>query len=326
MPICRRESELQEVFYLKGIDVSRWQEKIDWEKVKADGIEFAFIKASQGGSISSLKIKPFTDSYFKRNITNADAAGVFCGVYHYLTGVNQEDVIAEAEYLVRVLAPYKNIIKYPVALDFEDFRYTAHHKSLNSVLIRLFTGIIREAGYTPILYANRSFLRKHIDLSSLSNLDIWYALYYTPRRRINPPSDFSKMTVWQWSNSGSVNGIRGKVDMNVGFYNYADDTKKEPVKDNAEQQKTLFTVGDVVEIKNSAQRYYENGSAIPKWVKEDYDHIITKTLYYGKKVYKSGSECVLLGKKINRKTDRTIAGINTWIAVENIKKTAIISS
>ncbi|HBR32026.1 MAG TPA: hypothetical protein DD733_08075, partial [Clostridiales bacterium] len=124
----------------------------------------------------------------------------------------------------------------------------------------------------------------------------------------------------------SVNGIRGKVDMNVGFYNYADDTKKEPVKDNAEQQKTLFTVGDVVEIKNSAQRYYENGSAIPKWVKEDYDHIITKTLYYGKKVYKSGSECVLLGKKINRKTDRTIAGINTWIAVENIKKTAIISS
>lgn len=307
---------------MKGIDVSRWQEKIDWVKVKADGVDFAFIKASQGGSISSSKINPFTDSYFKRNITEASAAGIFCGVYHYLTGISHEDVIAEAEYLVSVLAPYKDKISFPVALDFEDSRYTTYHKTYNTILVRLFTDIIKEAGFTPILYANRSFLKSYIDMSSLTDLDIWYARYYTPRSNTNAPTDMNKMTIWQWTDSGSVNGIYGNVDMNVGYSAYALPTKSTTIskQTDATPIQESFSIGDIVEIKESAESYYEGGAAIPQWVKEDYDHVITNTLYYKKKVMKGGSECVLLGKKRSRKTGKTIVGINTWIAVENLVK------
>ncbi|HAN20791.1 MAG: hypothetical protein A2Y15_03455 [Clostridiales bacterium GWF2_36_10] len=308
---------------MNGIDVSRWQDKINWKKVKDSGIDFAFIKASQGGSISATKISPFTDSYFKSNIVEATKAGISCGVYHYLTGTTHEDVIAEAEYMVSILEPFKNLIVFPVALDFEDSRYTTYQKTYNSILVRLFTDIVKAAGYTPMLYASRSFLKTYIDMSSLTDLDIWYARYYNPRSNANIPNDFSKMTVWQWSDSGLVEGISGCVDLNICSVDYT--SLKKPSlatksEDNIVENTIYFAVNDIVEIKKSAITYYEDGATIPAWVKNDYDHIITKDTFYKKKVIKGGSQCVLLGKKINRKTGKTVVGINTWVAVENIVK------
>lgn len=308
---------------MNGIDVSRWQEKIDWKKVKESGIDFTFIKASQGGSISATTITPFTDSYFKSNINEAYKAGIHCGVYHYLTGTTHKDVIAEAEYLISILKPYKKKIVYPVALDFEDARYTSSHKTYNAILVRLFTDIVKSAGYTPILYANRSFLKSYIDMSSLTDLDIWYARYYTPRNSEKSPTDFKKMTVWQWSDSGTIDGISGYVDMNTGYLDYYKKVPKTP-QNESNNKSTIFAVGDVVVIKESTATYYDDGATIPAWVKSDYDHIITKDTYYKKKVFKGGSQCVLLGKKINRKTGKTVIGINTWIAVENIEKVKML--
>ncbi|PKM60927.1 MAG: hypothetical protein CVU97_07550, partial [Firmicutes bacterium HGW-Firmicutes-21] len=275
---------------MNGIDVSKWQGKIDWKRVKNSGIDFAFIKASQGGSIAASAISPFTDSCFKSNITEAAAAGISCGVYHYLTGTTNEDVIAEAEYLISILEQYKDLVVFPVALDFEDSRYTAYHKTFNSALIRIFTDIVKNAGYTPLLYANRSFLRTHIDMSSLSDLDIWYARYYTPRSKEKTPDDLpealmKKVTVWQWSDSGTVDGIIGKVDMNVSFFDYA----KVNVIVEEQEKAPPFAVGDTVEIKQASVHYFEGGAVIPRWVKDDYDHIITSDTYYKKQVIKSGS-------------------------------------
>ena len=311
-----------------GIDVSRWQQKVDWKRVKQSGINFAFIKCSQGGSVSAAAISPFTDSCFKSNIEGAYAAGIKCGVYHYLTGTTHEDVIAEAEYVVSILKPYQSMITFPVALDFEESRYTTFHKTYNAILIRLFTDVIKNAGYTPILYANKSFLKSYIDMSSLGDLDIWHARYYTPRSCEKVPSDINRMTVWQWSEKGVVDGISGNVDLDLAFFDYS--TKKEeqqPQAPNAEAPKTynpteetVFSVGDIVSIKESATAYYNGGVTIPTWVKNEYDHIITKDTYYNKKVFKGGSQCMLLGKKISRKTGKTVAGINTWIAIENIVK------
>lgn len=313
---------------LSGIDVSRWQGKIDWKRVRQSGIDFVFIKCSQGGSISAFAISPFTDSYFISNIEGAYAAGLKCGVYHYLTGTTHEDVIAEAEYVVRILAPFKSKIAFPIALDFEEARYRTFHKTYNAILIRLFTDVIKNAGYTPILYANKSFLKSYIDMSSLGDLDIWHARYYTPRSCENVPTDINKMTVWQWTSTGRVDGISGNVDLDVGFFDYgkkAEEKQTEPPKTETPKNDTpakeyCFSVGDVVTIKQDAKVYYNGGAAIPAWVKNDYDHIITKDTYYNKKVYKGGSPCMLLGKKISRKTGKTVAGINTWIAVENLEK------
>jgi len=314
---------------LNGIDVSRWQGKIDWQKVRQSGVDFAFIKCSQGGSVSAAAISPFTDSYFKTNIEGAYAAGVQCGVYHYLTGTTHEDVIKEAEYVARILAPYKSMISFPVALRFEESRYTVFHKTYNAILIRLFTDVIRNAGYAPMLYAPKSFLKNFIDMSSLGDLDVWYARYYAPRSCGKAPDDIPKMTVWQWTGSGRVDGISGCVNLNVAFFDYGkkaepqtENENKEPPAEPAENEsdENPFSLGDVVTIKESATHYYDGGAVIPAWVKYDYDHIVTKDTYYNKKVYKGGSLCVLLGKKISRKTGKTVAGINMWIAVENLNK------
>ena len=80
------------------------------------------------------------------------------------------------------------------------------------------------------------------------------------------------------------------------------------------------SAGDKVEISKSAERYFPNGIKIPSWVKTDYYHIVSQVSYRGSKVYKGGEECVLLGKKADKKTGKISGGINTWISIKNIKK------
>ena len=80
------------------------------------------------------------------------------------------------------------------------------------------------------------------------------------------------------------------------------------------------SAGNKVEISKSAERYFPNGIKIPSWVKTDYYHIVLQTTYRGSKVYKGGEECVLLGKKADKKTGKISDGINTWISIKNIKK------
>jgi GH25 family lysozyme M1 (1,4-beta-N-acetylmuramidase) len=206
----------------KGIDVSRWQETIDWKKVKDSGINFAFIKSSQGGSVSESRFNPFKDSYFDRNIVNASAAGILCGIYHYMTSTIEDDVLKEAQYLISILNPYRDKIKYPVAIDIEESRYTVLNKSHNSGLVRIFADAIKAAGYKVILYSCKDFLVNHLDMNALSDLDVWLALYYTPRSTATSPV-FNNMTIWQWTSSGvSIPGIAGSVDCNISYKNYAE--------------------------------------------------------------------------------------------------------
>lgn len=206
---------------LRGIDVSLWQKDIDWAQVKASGIDFAFIKSSQGGSTSESVVDPFTDPYFKRNIIAAYNAGIACGVYHYMTGITQGDVVKEANYLIRILEDYRDKITYPVAIDIEAPRYTSLSKELNSELVRIFAGIVKSAVYTPIIYSYKSFLNSYVDLSLLQDIDIWIAVWYKDGTYSDPPKGYPKMTAWQYSDKGAIPGISGNVDLNIAYKDYA---------------------------------------------------------------------------------------------------------
>lgn len=81
-----------------------------------------------------------------------------------------------------------------------------------------------------------------------------------------------------------------------------------------------FAVNDTVEFKSDAKKYHPAGSGIPSWVKTGYTHIVTQTTSNGKAVYKGGERCVLLGKKVNKKTNKKEAGINTWVSVNVLQK------
>ncbi|MDL2287724.1 hypothetical protein LJB90_04115 [Eubacteriales bacterium OttesenSCG-928-G02] len=292
---------------MKGIDVSLYQGDINWKSVKKSGINFAMIKTSQGGSIVNNILSPFRDRYFAQNIINAYENNIHCGTYHYLMGTTIEDVKKETKFYLEQLKPHTDKIKFPCAVDMEDTRYKLLSKNENSKLIRTFCDMVAEAGFIPMLYTNRDFSTYYIDMNNLKDIDIWFALYRTPRSNDNKPEDFANITIWQWNEKGNIDGINAITNLDEGYFDYSD-------------MHDEFKKGDIVEINMDAETYYNGGAYIPSWVKENYDHIITATRYKGSEVYKNGDKCVLLGEKIDKIHKKVSAGINTWTAIKNIKR------
>lgn len=206
----------------RGIDVSTYQGDINWAKVKADGIDFAIIKATQGRSVSNPSMRNFTDSKFAQNIVNANRNGIRIGVYHYLTAWNVSEAMQEAEYFLSVIAPYKAIIDLWAVVDVEDSR-SPQDKSLMAQIVNTFCSRVDAEGYRPMVYTNPDWLTNK--LGNVSHWDLWLALW---RNKANVPKadKYPNLRVWQWG-SETVDGIAGKVDAN---YMISDVEVKEPPK------------------------------------------------------------------------------------------------
>ena len=206
----------------RGIDVSTYQGDINWAQVKADGIDFAFIKASQGRSVSNPSLRNFTDSKFAQNIVNANRRGIRVGVYHYLTAWNVTEAMQEAEYFLSVIAPYRSIIDLWAAVDVEDSR-SPQDKTLMSQVVNTFCSRVEAEGYRPMVYTNPDWLKNK--LGNVSHWDLWLALW---RNKANVPNaeKYPNLRVWQWGTE-TVDGIAGKPDAN---YMISDIEVEEPQK------------------------------------------------------------------------------------------------
>lgn len=196
---------------IKGIDVSAYQGAIDWEKVKAAGIEFAIIRASRG---SWNEANPCgEDRAFQRNITEAAKAGVHVGVYHYLYAETVEDARKEAKFFIETISPYQ--ITYPVVLDAEEQSLADLGKKKTTAVIKAFLDELRDAGYYAMLYSNKAWLTYHIDVSKLSDYEIWLAQWNTV------PTYKGEFGMWQYSSKGIVSGIDSYVDLDISYKDYA---------------------------------------------------------------------------------------------------------
>lgn len=195
---------------MKGIDVSTYQGYPDWTKVQADGVEFAMIKASQGLAESS-EAYLFRDSKFVYNITNAAAAGIRCGVYHYFTAQTEAECDREAEFFLSQIAPYRDKIALYAAVDVESIYLQDLSKSTLTMLVNRFCEAVAQAGYVPLVYTNPDWLRNR--LGDVSQWYLWLALW---RSKLLKPSGYGNMVIWQWG-SEVVDGITGKVDANIGY-------------------------------------------------------------------------------------------------------------
>jgi len=193
-----------------GIDVSKWQGEINWPKVKAAGIDFAMIKAANGSNRGLYTI----DSRFDQNIKGAVAAGIDAGVYMYSYALSVNAALGEAEYLIWLLEPYRKWITYPVAFDLEDDTQRNLGRTTLSAMARAFCDRVRAAGYVPMLYSNVDWLTNRVDIPA--GVDLWLAQW-----GVSAPSPKWPCTIWQKSDKGSVSGITGPVDMNVGYKDYA---------------------------------------------------------------------------------------------------------
>ena len=188
--------------YIKGIDVSRWQGKINWEAVRADGIFFAFVKA--GGSDCGF----YTDPYFVENIQGAHAAGIRVGAYWYVGAkcVTYDDGFADGERMADICSAFRDILDLPIIIDFE--APPIRDKAGNTAAVRGFCAAVSASGFVPGVYASEiSGFRDRLNLAALPDIFKWCAKWSAA----SPNSlDWS---VWQQTSEGRVDGIAGAVDI-----------------------------------------------------------------------------------------------------------------
>jgi GH25 family lysozyme M1 (1,4-beta-N-acetylmuramidase) len=205
-----------ETVSIKGIDVSKYQENIDWAKVKASGVEYAIIRLGfRGmGSEGTCELDPF----FKQNVEGALAAGIEVGVYFFTQAVTVEEAKEEAAFVIENLKGYD--IAWPVAFDTEEItsykaaRANKLSRETRTACAKAFMDEVAAAGYTPMLYANTRWTVLKLDMSQLADYDLWYAYYGDS---IYYPYHF---TMWQYSASGKVDGVKTDTDMNISFVDY----------------------------------------------------------------------------------------------------------
>lgn len=204
--------EKGEVVSHKGIDVSRYQGNIDWTKVAADGVEYAFIRVGIRGYGEEGKI--VLDEKFENNVNGALAAGIKVGVYFFSQAVTEEEALEEANVVLEAIAGYD--ITYPIVYDVE--KTSASNGRMNQLTVeertkmaRVFVDRIKEAGYTPMIYANMEMWSVLIDMAAFEDVEKWFA-YYSPNLYF--PYEYA---VWQYSDKGVVDGISEKVDLNISF-------------------------------------------------------------------------------------------------------------
>lgn len=202
----------EEVISHKGIDVSKFQGDIDWESVKEDGVEYAFLRLGIRGYTTGEIV---LDETFEENAKEALKEDIHVGVYFFTQAVTEEEIIEEADFVIENLAPYR--IDYPVVIDVEDVESAnARTKDLTAQertkLVITFCERIKEAGYTPMIYGNLKTFMLMLDITQLEEYEKWYAYYST--EEFYYPYDFS---IWQYSDEGSIDGIKTDVDLNISF-------------------------------------------------------------------------------------------------------------
>jgi len=198
-----------------GIDVSYHQGDIDWEAVKADGVEFAMLRLGYRG-YESGQIN--VDERFHEYADGALGAGLDIGVYFYSQAVTPEEAVEEAEAVLNEIGDYE--IMYPVVFDWEivgeeSARTNAVSADVLNECAAAFCNRIARGGHIPMVYSVKRMALTKYDMSRLAGFDFWLAEY-----RDIPEYPYY-FTMWQYASDGHVNGIEGEVDLNMSLVDYS---------------------------------------------------------------------------------------------------------
>lgn len=200
----------------KGMDISSYQGKIDWDKVKASGIEYAIIRAGYRGYTEGVLKE---DSKFEDNIKGALENDIAVGVYFVTKALTEEEGREEARYLIDMIKPYK--ITWPVVIDIEPTakaddrtRDLSAEQRTNNVIA--FCDEVRDAGYTPMIYGGVGTFMKYLEFDRLEDIEKWFAQYF------REPFLRYEFGIWQATDEGFVEGIKGNVDIDYSIKNYGE--------------------------------------------------------------------------------------------------------
>lgn len=230
---------------IKGIDVSVHNGNIDWNKVKNAGIQFAILRAGYG------KVASQKDKQFENNYAGAKGVGIPVGVYWFSYAKTVEEARQEAEVCVSILAGKQ--FEFPVFFDQEDKETLATGKANCSAMVRAFCEVLEKNGYWVGLYTSRSMLSTHIEDDIKTRYALWVA-EWGAKLNYN-----GSVGIWQYCETGKVDGISGNVDLDIAYVDYATKVKAKglngfnaakptPAPDTSEEKDSGKTATVTVEV------------------------------------------------------------------------------
>ena len=194
------------------IDVSRFNGNIDWQAVKASGIDYAIIRVGYRGWETGALV---LDSMFDENMREATAAGIQVGAYMVTQAINTQEAVEEASFIIEKCRSYN--VTLPLVIDVEaaggangQGRGDKISVADRTAVINAFAQTVKNAGYTPMVYANKNWLNNYIYANDIvSYCRVWVAQY-------NSECTYDKrFNMWQFTSSGNIGGISGNVDINA---------------------------------------------------------------------------------------------------------------
>lgn len=229
----------------RGIDISAWQgSNVDFNKLKADGIEFVILRAGFGTSASQK------DSQFENNYRKAKAAGMPIGAYWYSYAYSVEDAKKEAKAFQAVLAGKQ--LEYPVYYDVEDPTQVSLGKTTLTNMVLEFGKSMEIAKYWAGFYSNLNWMRNYLDYNVLKRFTFWLA-QWAPQ-----PTFEGDFAMWQYSSTGRTSGTPGNTDMDIvyidfpkyikegGLNGFSKSTPAEPVTTTTTTTTTTTSTNEIV--------------------------------------------------------------------------------
>ena len=199
-----------------GVDISKYQDYVDFLKLKKAGIDFVMLRVGARGYGSGQIV---LDEYFADNLKRATDAGLQIGVYFTSQAITEAEAVEEANVVLNNIKDYK--ITYPVAFDMgfvdnDTARIEGVSRADKTKITKAFLDTIAAAGYKTLLYGNKEWLIKEVDLSKLSAYDVWLS-------QVGDVPDYPyRFTMWQYADDISVDGIAGYANMNISFIDYSE--------------------------------------------------------------------------------------------------------
>lgn len=204
-----------------GIDVSKWQGTINFDKLTASK-KIDFMIAKSGEYWESKKAFQL-DSQFERNYSEAKKRKIPFGTYLYSYATSVEKARTEANELVRYLKKTGKTFELPIFFDIEDNTQNSLSKQDKTNICKAFGEIVQNAGYKVGIYSSKYWLMNQIDLAQIpSSYDIWVASYGTNNGSV-PASKYEfagNHDIWQYTSTGRIDGINGNVDFNISYKKY----------------------------------------------------------------------------------------------------------
>ena len=201
-----------------GVDISKHTGKVYFPSLKAAGVDYVMIRlGSRGYTTGQMTL----DENFKENIEGAIEAQLDVGIYFYSQAVSQDEAVQEANFVVQNLEPYRAHVKYPVAFN---MGFVSNDKSRIEGLSRedkttvtiSFLDAVRASGYVPMIYGDKEWLLKEVDLTKLQDYDVWLS------QEEEIPDYPYRYAMWQYNTDGVLNGIDGGADLNICFVSYSE--------------------------------------------------------------------------------------------------------